>query len=249
MFKRKNCPKCNEKINSKYSFCPNCGYNLRKKQDQKDYGMLGKNDYLGQEQGLNEMQNIFGGMFGGFSGKMMNSMLNNAMKMLEKEMQKSMKEQKNFQNQPISKTNFELYINGKKISPDKIKFTKKPAQGFQDKKQLIKQEMNKTGKNNYPKNSINTSLKFTNEARENFQKLPKKQPETNVRRFSNKVVYEIEIPGVESIKDISVNQMENSIEIKAVSKKDAYEKIIPIGLPISRYGFSKGKLVLELKED
>ena len=93
------------------------------------------------------------------------------------------------------------------------------------------------------------NLIFTSEAKENFKKLPKKQPETNIRRFSNKVVYEIEIPGVESIKDVSISQMENSIEIKAVAKKNAYEKIIPIGLPISKYDFSKGKLVLELKEN
>jgi HSP20 family molecular chaperone IbpA len=251
MFKKKNCPKCNAKITDKFSFCPSCGFNINK--NQEEYGMLGQNDYIAQEQ--NDMQNAMGGMFGGFSGKVMNSMLSNAMKMLEKEMQKSMKEQnfqnQNFnQNQPVNRTNFELYINGKKIPADKIKVTKKPNnQNFQNKKLLTKQEMSQIG-NKKPQNNMKSSTpRFTNEARENFQKLPKKQPETNVRRFSNKVVYEIDIPGVESIKDISISQMENSIEIKAISKKNAYEKIIPIGLPIAKYGFSKGKLVLELKEN
>ncbi len=244
MFKKKNCPKCNEKITEKFTFCPNCGFNLVKKQNEEGYGMLGKNDYV--EQGP---QDMLGGMFGGFGGKVMNSMLNNAMKMLEKEMQKSIKEQRNFPNQnqnspQPNNTNFELYINGKRISPDKIKVTKKPVnQTFQDKKLLNKNQMKQIGAPNLKNPS------FTNEAKENFQKLPKKQPETNVRRFSNKVVYEIDIPGVESIKDVSISQMENSIEIKAISKKNAYEKIIPIGLPISKYGLSKGKLVLELKEN
>ncbi len=255
MFKKKNCPKCNEKINEKHSFCPSCGFNLAKRQNEESYGMLGQNDYV--EQNPNEIQDIMGNMFGGmFGGKMMNSMLNNAMKMLEKEMQKSMKEQNNFQNQnqnfnqnnqPVNRTNFELYINGKKIPADKIKVTKKPNQNFQNKGVLTKQEINKISN---PNNNLrNQTLRFNSQAKENFQKLPKKQPETNVRRFSNKVVYEIEVPGVESIKDISISQMENSIEIKAVSKKNAYEKIIPIGLPILKYGLSNGKLVLELKEN
>jgi hypothetical protein len=248
MFKKKKCPKCNEKISENYVFCPSCGYNLRKKENIKEYGMLGKDDFLDSENSSNEFQSLFGG----FSGKIMNSMLNNAMKMLEKEMQKSIKEQREFQNninqQPINRTNFELYINGKRISPDKIKINKKPNNlNVQEKQLLSKQEINKIGNKNYShKDSV---PKFTNEAKASFQKLPKKQPETNVRRFSDKVIYEIDIPGVESIKDVSINQMENSIEIKAISKENAYEKIIPIGLPIIRYGFSKGKLVLELKEN
>ena len=143
-----------------------------------------------------------------------------------------MKEQNN---QQSSNTNFELYINGKRISPDKIKITKKPLnQNFQNKRLLNKEQIEQTS----APNSNNPT--FTTKVKENFQKLPKKQPETNVRRFSNKVVYEIDIPGVESIKDVSISQLENSIEIKAVAKKNAYEKIIPIGLPISKYDFSKG---------
>ncbi len=250
MFKKKNCPKCNEKINEKYSFCPSCGFNLSKnKKSEKDYGMLGQNDYIPEKDPLNQIENMMGGMFSGFSGKIMNSMLNNAMKVFEKEMQKSIKEQKNFQNPNINKTNFELYINGKKISPEKIRVTKRPNQiqnsEQNNKKLLSKKEISKIGNFNY-----NPEIpKFSSEIKESFQKLPKKQPETNVRRFSNKIVYEIEVPGVESIKNISITQLENSIEIRAVSKKNAYEKIIQIGLPIEKYGLSDGKLVLELKEN
>lgn len=253
MFKKKNCPKCNEKISEKYSFCPTCGFNLTKRKNKNnEYGMLGQDDYLEQEQNSFNMDNMLGNMFTGFGGKAMNNMFNSAIKMLEKEMQKSIKEQQNFQNQnnqPINRTNFELYINGKRVSPDKIRVTNKPnsPQKHPNKKLVSKEQMSKIG--NQKNNSNQGIPKFNNQTKESFQKLPKKQPETNVRRFSNKVVYEIEVPGVESIKDISINQMENSIEIKAVSKKNAYEKIIPIGLPISKYGLSNGKLVLELREN
>jgi HSP20 family molecular chaperone IbpA len=79
-----------------------------------------------------------------------------------------------------------------------------------------------------------------------FAGLPKKEPETNIRRFSNKVVYEINMPGVKDVKDVSIIQLENSIEIKAMANKKVFYKIIPINLPISNYNLSGGVLTLEL---
>ena len=55
------------------------------------------------------------------------------------------------------------------------------------------------------------------------------------------------MPGVKSIKDLSIVKLENSIEIKAIAGKKAYVKLIPINLPVSDYNFSNGKLVLELE--
>ena len=79
-----------------------------------------------------------------------------------------------------------------------------------------------------------------------FAGLLKKEPETNIRRLSNKVVYEIKLPGVKSVKDVSIIQLENSIEIKALADKKVFYKIIPINLPINNYNLSSGILTLEL---
>jgi HSP20 family molecular chaperone IbpA len=87
---------------------------------------------------------------------------------------------------------------------------------------------------------------FTKEKIKKFSKLKREEPKTNIRRLSNKLVYEIEMPGVKSIEDISISQLENSIEIKAISEKKAYAKIIPINLPIKNFDLSEGKLILEL---
>ncbi len=65
--------------------------------------------------------------------------------------------------------------------------------------------------------------------------------------MADKVIYEIEMPEVKSMKDISIVKLENSIEIKAVSKKKAYIKLIPINMPITNYQLEKGKLILELE--
>jgi len=59
-------------------------------------------------------------------------------------------------------------------------------------------------------------------------------------------VYEIKMPGVKSPEDISIIQLENSIEIKALANKKVFYKIIPINLPIRNYNLSKGILTLEL---
>jgi len=90
------------------------------------------------------------------------------------------------------------------------------------------------------------ALKLPQSNSSKFAGLPKKEPETNIRRLSNKVIYEVNLPGVKSVKDVSIAQFENSIEIKALAKDKVFSKIIPINLPIRNYNLSKGKLTLEL---
>lgn len=211
--KKEKCPRCNEKISGKFSYCPSCGHALNTKGE--DYGLLGKNDMV------DPMKQFENQMFGGLGGKMFGKMLNSAMKMLEKEMQKNMNQQAR------PKTNFELYINGKRINPANIKVTKKEITPKVKKKTL----------------HVPT---FTQDSVNKFKTLPKKEPITNVRRLANKVIYEIDIPGVESIKDISIMKLENSIELKAIAKKAAYTKTITVDLPLQRYKLEDEKLILEL---
>lgn len=235
MFKKKPCKNCNEKIGSKNKFCPNCGTRLNTKNKEEDYGMLGKNDLPDQYEELNNLSDT---MFSGFGGKMMGKMLNSAMKMLEKEMEKSAKEiekqnhPKQGENPPM--TNFELFINGKRVNPENIKVTKKPttlSETPQNQKQV------------QPQNKF-----FSKDNQKKYSKSEKEEPKTNLRRIEDKVIYEISIPGVESINDVSIVKLENSIEVKAISKEKAYVKRIPVTLDISRYNLSNGKLFLELKE-
>ena len=183
--------------------------------------MLGKYDNI--EEDIDE-DDEFSNLFGGISGKMLNKMLGGALKMLEKEMQREIKNQER-----QVKTNFELYINGKKVDPSNIKVTKRPfPQGTSVKKKLSSKDL--------PRGEL-----------KDFRKFPRKEPLTNIRRLSNRVVYEIELPGVKSIKEISIIPLESSIEIKAISKDQSYFKIIPLNFPITDYNFSKEKLVLEFE--
>ena len=90
--------------------------------------------------------------------------------------------------------------------------------------------------------------KISKKDAEKLSSLPRHEPITTVRRFSDKIVYEIDLPGVDK-KNIIINKLQNSIEIKAFSKDKAFMKLIPISLPIKKSEVKDGKLILELKTE
>jgi HSP20 family molecular chaperone IbpA len=215
MFKKNKCGKCGKKVEDKYSFCHFCGSAIISK-NEEDFGMLGKNDSI-------ISQNSFGGeLFGGINSGILNKMLNGAMKMLENEMKKDFETQNTSK---TSRTNFELYINGKKVTPRNMN----PQMMKSVKKETEKQKRKD----------------FTKEQIQKFASLKREEPKTNIRRLSNKLIYELEMPDVNSAEDVSIINLESSIEIKAIGEKKAYAKIIPINLPLDDLELSGGKLVLE----
>jgi HSP20 family molecular chaperone IbpA len=238
MFNKKTCQRCGRKTSKDNSFCPNCGLPLKKAQKKEEFGMLGENDSMSEFEALSN--SMFGGM-GGISGSFMNKMLSNTMRMLEKELEKEMKNARpNSQNQNMNnspnmngppRTKIRLMINGKEI--DLNGMNENIAQNPE------KREKQKTTTPKFKR--------FSEEQAKKFSKLPKKEPKTELKRIADKISYEIEIPGVESIENVSINTLENSIEIKAIADEKAYSKSIPLNLPIVDYAFSKGLLVLEFK--
>ena len=207
MLKKNKCPRCEEKIKSNYEYCSTCGLKIGK--SKKKYGMLGKNDFIDEEEPS---------MLGGLSGGILNKMVGSAMKMLEKEMQKSPQI-----NPKQPNTKIRLMINGKEITP-KIREVK---------------DQDPTPRKTLPINFSTGNLK-------KFKKMKKKEPKTQMRRLGDKLTYELDVPGVESIKDVSIIKIDKGIEVKALAKKSAYEKTISIDLPLIKYVLLKGKLSLEL---
>ena len=159
--------------------------------------------------------------FGGFGGRMLNNMIGTTMKMLEKEMQKEMK---NIEKTP--KSNIRLMINGREI-----KFGGPQMQRKKESSRRIPRS------------------EFKEERLKVFSELPKEEPKTNLKRFGDKIIYELDMPETKSFNDILINKLENSIEIKAIGKTKAYVKLIPINMPIINQKLMRGKLILELQED
>ena len=174
---------------------------------------------LGENDFDENMLNPNGNILNGFGGKMMGKMFESAVRMLEKEMQKEMKKQGS------PKQNFQLFVNGKKINVSSSGETR-------EQRPRKRREMSQAS-------LPNANLK-------KFGDFPKKEPDTNIRRFSDRVIYELNMPGLKSEKEMSIVKLENSIEIKALADEIIYMKIIPISLPITDFKIAEDKLVLEL---
>lgn len=157
------------------------------------------------------------GFVSGISDRMLDKMLGSALRLIQKEMSKSMQD---INKMPQPK--MRLMINGKEISP---------------------QNQNAQKKEN---NTKFLPINFSKENLEKWKKLEKTEPESNLKRMNDKIQYEIKVPEVNSIKDISIIKLENSLEIKAVGEKKGYLKTIPIDLPLRKFSLLKGILTLEL---
>jgi len=161
----------------------------------------------------------------GIGSGFMDKMINKAMKMIEKQMREMPKEfnQNPNQNQtnPRSNMHVQFFVNGKKVFPQKAKIPSN--QPIKIKNQISKQKAEK------------------------FAKLPRKEPKTTMKRLAGKLVYELAMPGVEDVEDVLINQLESSIEIKALSKNKVYSKTLNVNLPVIGYELDKGNLILELQ--
>ena len=85
--------------------------------------------------------------------------------------------------------NVQFFVDGKKVNPmknQKLKSVKR-----------LPQELSKE------------KLKMLSE-------FPKVEPKSEVRRLSGRIIYNISVPGVRDINDIFINQLENSVEVKAL---------------------------------
>ena len=88
---------------------------------------------------------------------------------------------------------------------------------------------------------------LTEEQLEKLSRLPRAQAKTSVKRLSNKIIYELVAPGVESANDIIISKLESGYEIKAISNKKLYVNSLPINLPINSYSTDKNKVFIEFK--
>ena len=157
-----------------------------------------------------------------FFGGFSAKMLNSLLGNAFKMLEKEMKSM-----EKVPRSNFKLMINGKEINVGQLE-QKKP------KKEVVKKILRR---------------EFKEEQLKKILELPKKEPKTNLKRFGDKIIYEIEMPEVKSLNDVLINILENSIEIKAIGKSFIYSKIIPINMPIINQELSNGKLILELGEN
>lgn len=75
--------------------------------------------------------------------------------------------------------------------------------------------------------------------------LPRVEAKTNIRRLSDRVVYELKAPGVNSVEDIFVSKLAEGYEIRAIGKSKVYLNSLPVELPLKRYSLSDKGITFE----
>ena len=236
MFGLKNirCSKCHREVSKKFDYCPFCANAL--KDLKKEYGLLGRSDDI--------MTSEFDRAFSkNFSSTILDKMLSSAARMLNNEMRRKAKDfgKASIDNRGM-KTNFELYINGRKINlPGNAELQIEEAPFSPNQQPGIKKP--KKPKSNLPKPRI------SEEILEKSKKLPRKEAKSSVRRTSDRIVYELSTPGISSLNNVLINKLEDSLEIRAYTEKAVYYKLLPAKLPLVQYSInpSEGKLILEFK--
>lgn len=261
MFNKKVKCLCGKKIDKKYEFCPYCGISL---EESMNYHKNLKNKQKLFDNEVDQITKAFSEEFG------MPALASFPVKMLVKKLSKDIEKQfreadlemtrAKFQNpgfnmpKDAKKTSKSIMQAGKKIGKmEEFKFP--GGQGFSIQINMSNSQpeifSNSEDNENQDTREENQGRKLpsivSKTQSEKYSRLPRQEPETSVRRLTDKIIYEISLPGIKNEKDISINKLQNSIEIKAFSKDKAYFKLIPISLPIKTWNLDKEKLVLELK--
>ncbi len=236
MFGKKQCKRCGKKIDKDFEYCPHCGsFSGDNEREEKDYGFLGKDDF--------DMADIK--MPLGF-----NTIFKKLMKQMEKQFRELDKEIGKEKSMGENKKNPNVKQGG--ISINISSGAGKPVinvKSFGNVPEFKVMEEQMKGKQiKQSKVPVRKIPRISEEQAKRLSKLPREEAASKVRRLSGKVVYEIDLPDVKDGKDVIINKLENSIEVKAFAKDKAYFKFLPVSLPLMRSRFSEGKLILELGE-
>ncbi|MGB9707747.1 MAG: hypothetical protein ACPLXC_00210 [Candidatus Pacearchaeota archaeon] len=233
MFNKKIKCVCGKKIDAKYNFCPFCGRNLKAKLEKDK---VREKEINGMIKQVEEAFNVPFLMKFPFE-----KLVKQMMKEVDKQFQEYDEQLANAQKEPnVVSSGISISINSSPEGQPVIE-VKQFGQGQEAEKEIKPRKIKEEKIKKLPKARISEA-----EATR-LAKLPRKEPETKVRRLTDKIVYEISLPGVLEEKNIIINKLQNSIEIKAFAKDKAYFKLIPLDLPIQNYKLEKEKLILELK--
>ena len=86
---------------------------------------------------------------------------------------------------------------------------------------------------------------LTDKQLEKMSNLPRVEAKSQVRRLSDKVVYELNTLGVESLNDVFVSKLETGYEIKAIGKNKVYVNNFPANLPLKKFALRDKGLTVE----
>ncbi len=155
----------------------------------------------------------------GMTDKLLNSLMNSMMKSLDKQFKQMDKAE--FE----GNADVEHLPNGIKIKIGVPQAQPRPQKRTLQKKNITEDQLKK------------------------MSNLPRAPAKTKIRRLSDKMVYELSAPGVESPEDVFISKLESGYEIKAIGKKKVYVNSLPVSLPLRGFSLADNKLLVEFKTE
>jgi HSP20 family molecular chaperone IbpA len=238
------CGSCGSDVKDDWKYCPKCG--ARRGGDPMDtFG-----------------RDLFSNIFGKFKNAF--SEFGSMDRMSEKDMEaldlsprfrKASQQKRGMENisaGPGQKRGFTVHITRGTGMPPKVSMN---TYGDVDKEKLEKEINERFG---IPVNTAEAEKKGEKEvSKTGGFKLPSfgrkrlplttEEPKADIRRVGQKVMVDINLPGVKSEADIDIKMLESSIEVRAVSRDKAYFKILtkPPQFRVNDKTFEEGVLHLE----
>ncbi len=201
------CPRCGTDVEKGWAFCPRCGYRLHRADD----------------------------FFSGTSG--FDDILQRLVKQISDEMNRMLERNVEvFDLSPLfSSKNFRGRSRGFRIKItrsgnekpriDVKTFGNVDRDAIRDE---IEDVYEKAGVKKGMESRLPIGARPVAEARSRAAKEPAvtEEPETTIRRDNSSVIVEVRVPGVKSINDIDVTELDKSVEVKAIVGSKAYFKIL-----------------------
>lgn len=98
-----------------------------------------------------------------------------------------------------------------------------------------------------PARAIRRSL--TSEQIKKMSELPRVKAKTTMRRIGDKIIYELNAPGISSTEDVFLAKLESGYEIKAIGDRKIYVNSLPVNLPLTAVSLQNDKVFIEFRTE
>ena len=229
MFNKKIKCTCGKKIDKKFEFCPYCGRDIQERIIYEKARDKQVNAIMKDFEKAFDMPFIMKFPF--------ESLVKKMVKDIDKQFQEYDNELSKEKGPKVIRTGLSISINSTPEGEPIIKVRQLGGNNVQYKDESMENIKEKEKK----------LPKIQDKQAEKISKLPKQEPEKTVRRLTDRIIYEISLPGVKDDKNLFIEKLQNSIEVRAFSDKQAYFKLIPVPFLIKNWKLEKEKLILELR--
>lgn len=87
--------------------------------------------------------------------------------------------------------------------------------------------------------------KLTDEQLKRMSGAPRIEAKSDIRRLSDRVVYDLKAPGIGSLDDVFVSKVESGYEVKAIGKNKVYINSLQVDLPLKGYTLHEKGITFE----